>query len=310
MRTRSPLRILLKMFQNRFFEDDTVSPGSGFETNIYQVLGFLLTVGFFVAYLTMPAFLELSFTRVHTAAVDWALRNFRLFFPALSFAVIGFATVFQWDMLFPDRRDFLVLSLFPVPLREIFAAKFGALGIFLGLLIGALNVFPTLSSALFCLLRADAWGFGLRLVAAQVAATAGAALFAFLLVAAFQGALINVTSPRIFRRISPSIQTFGMSLMVLSVSTYPIYFLLLKPAAEAHQHWLWFFPPVWFTGFYDLLLPGGDPFFASLGHYAIRALAIVLLFFCLSWVVGFKRHFRRTLEAEDTQARRPTRNRL
>jgi hypothetical protein len=129
MKARSPFQILLKMFQDRFFENDTVSPGSGFETNIYQVLGFLITVGFFVAYLTMPAFLELSFKKVHTPAGDWALRNFRLFFPALSFAVIGFTTVFQWDMLFPDKRDFLTVSLFPVPLREIFAAKFGALSL-------------------------------------------------------------------------------------------------------------------------------------------------------------------------------------
>jgi hypothetical protein len=310
MNTRSPLRILLKMFQNRFFEDDTVSPGSGFETNIYQVLGFLLTVGFFVAYLTMPAFLELSFKKVHTPALDWALRNFRLFFPALSFAVIGFTTVFQWDMLFPDRRDFLIVSLFPVPRRDIFAAKFGALGIFLGLLIGALNVFPTLASTVFCLFKAEAWGFGLRLVTAQIAATAGAAVFAFLLVAAFQGLLINVTTPRIFRRVSPWIQMLGMSLMVLSISTYPVYFLLLKPAAEARQPWLWVFPPVWFTGFYDILLPGGDPLFASLGHYAIKALALVFLCFCLTWALGFKRHFRRTLEAEDTQARSPVRSRV
>ena len=303
------------MFQDRFFEDDTVSPGSGFETNIYQVVGFLITVGFFVAYLTMPAFLELSFVKVHTPTVDWALRNFRLFFPALSFAVVGFATVFQWDMLFPDRRDFLIVSLFPVPVREIFAAKFGALGIFLGLLIGALNFFPTISSTLFCLSKADAWGFGLRLVTAQITATAGAAVFAFLLVAAFQGLLINLTTPRIFRRVSPSMQTFGMSLMVLSVSTYPVYFLLLKPAAEAREAWLWFFPPVWFTGFYDILLPGGDPFFASLGHYAIRALAIVFLCFCLTWACGFKRHFRRTLEADASffgmnPARLPARSRL
>jgi hypothetical protein len=312
---QTPFRILLRIFQDRFFEDDTVAPGSGFESNIYQVLGFLITVGFFVAYLTMPAFLELSFIKVHTPALDWALRNFRLFFPALSFAVIGFTTVFQWDMLFPDRRDFLIVSLFPVPLREILTAKFGALGIFLGLLIGALNFFPTLASTLFCLFKADAWGFGLRLVTAQIAATAGAAVFAFLLVAAFQGVLINVTSPRIFRRVSPWIQMLGMSLMVLSISTYPVYFLLLRPAAEARQPWLWFFPPVWFIGFYDLLLPGGDPFFASLGHYAIKASAIVFLCFCLTWVFGFKRHFSRTLEADTsstgvTRGRRPARSRL
>jgi len=98
--------------------------------------------------------------------------------------------------------------------------------------------------------------------------------------------------------------------MVLSVSTYPVYFLLLKPAAEARQFWLWLFPPVWFTGFYDILLPAGDPFFAALGLYAIEASAIVFLCFCLTWACGFKRHFRRTLEAEDTQTRRPARSRL
>lgn len=310
MKTRSPLRLLLKTFQDRFFEDDTVSPWSGFETNFYQVLGFLITVGFFVTYLTVPVFVATTFNKAHTPAGDWARRNFRLFLPALSFAVIGFTTVFQWDMLFPDRRDFLILSLFPVSLREILAAKFGALGIFLGLLIGALDVFPTLGAAVFGLYKADHWGFGLRLVAAQIAATAGAAVFAFLLVAAFQGVLINLSSPRIFRRISPWIQTFGMGLMVLSVSTYPVYFLLLKPAAEARQAWLWFFPPIWFTGFYDLLLPAGDPFFVSLGHYAIGALAAVFLCFCLTWAIGFRRHFRRALEADDTLARRPTRSRL
>jgi hypothetical protein len=213
-------------------------------------------------------------------------------------------------MLFPDRRDFLIVSLFPDPLRDIFAAKFGALGIFLGLLIGALNVFPTLGSALFGLYKADAWEFGLRLVTAQIVATAGAAVFAFLLVTAFQGVLISLTSPRLFRRVSPWIQTFGMSLMVLSVATYPVYSLLLKPAAEARQPWLWLFPPVWFTGFYDILLPGGDPFSASLGHFGIRALSIVFLCFCLTWAFGFRRHFRRTLEADDTLARHPTQSRL
>ncbi len=76
-----------------------------------EVLGFLLTVGFFVAYLTVRPFLELSFKKAAHAASDWALRNFRLFFPALSFAVIGFTSVFEWDMLFPDRRDFLIVSL-------------------------------------------------------------------------------------------------------------------------------------------------------------------------------------------------------
>ncbi len=306
----SPFRLLLKMFQERFFENDTVSPGSGFETNIYQVLAWLATGGFFIMYFTLPAFVAFTFPGPHAAAGVWALRSFRLFQPALTFAVIGFATVLEWDMLFPDRRDFLILSLFPVPLREIFRAKCTALASFLLLLIVALNAFPMIAYAVFDAYKSPSHGFAVRLVLAQTLSTAGAAVFAFLLIAAIQGIVLNLTSPRIFRRISPSVQTFGMSLMVLAIATYPVYFLLLKPSVLARAAWLWFFPPVWFIGIYDLVLPGGDPFFQSLGRYGIAATGIVFLCFGLTWIFGFQRHFRRTLEADDTLSRRPSRAHL
>ena len=298
------------MFQERFFENDTVAPGGGFETNIYQVMGALVTLSFFVTYLSIGAFMQFTFPGPNAAAVFWLVRAFRLFLPALSFALIGFTAVFEWDMLFPDRRDFLILSLFPVPLRKIFAAKFAALSTFLFLLIGSLIAFPTLSAALFAAGKSPSWEFAVRLVLAQTLAASGAGVFAFLLVAAFQGILLNVTSPRIFRRISPWAQTIGMSVMVMSVSTFPVYLQLLKPAVETRASWLWLFPPLWFTGIYDLLLPGGDPFFQSLGHYAVTATALVFLIFCLTWALGFRRHFRRTLEADDTLARRPAHNYL
>lgn len=309
MKTRqTPFRILLNMFQRRFFEDDTVSPGSGFDINIHQVLGILVTVGFFVAYLSMPAFVELSFAKFPSAAGIWALRGLRLFGPALSFAVIGFTTVFQWDMLFPDRRDFLILTLFPVPLREIFLAKLAALARFVFMLVGALNFFPFLAAFLFSFTQESTLGFRMRILAAEIIATVCAAVCAFLLIAAFQGILINLTNPRIFRRISPWIQMSGMSLMVLSITTFPIYLYLLRTSVEARQPWLWLFPPVWFTGLYDLILPSRDPFFASLGHYGLGALALLFVCLCVTWTLGYKRHFRRMLESEDTLARRPSRD--
>ena len=48
MKDQPPFRLLLKLFQDRFFESDDASPGGGFQTNIYQVLGFLATRGFVV----------------------------------------------------------------------------------------------------------------------------------------------------------------------------------------------------------------------------------------------------------------------
>ncbi len=145
----------------------------------------------------------------------------------------------------------------------------------------------------------------LRLFAAQVAAAAGASTFAFFLVAALQGLLINLTTPRTFARISPWIQLLGMSLMILALLLFPMYSGLLAEAARTGSPWLWFFPPFWFTGMYDLLLPHSDPRFAALGKFGLQALAVAIAMFGLSWAVGFRRHYRRTLESEDTQAHSP-----
>ena len=144
----SSFRLLLELFQSRFLENDTVSPEGGYETNVYQVLGAIATPGLMVALFLMPKLMDLAVQKPGPA-VDWAVRIERLFFPAYSFAVTGFATVFEWDVLFPDRRDFLILAPFPIRLRELFAAKFAALGIFLLALIVAVNVFPTLMMPVF-----------------------------------------------------------------------------------------------------------------------------------------------------------------
>src|SRR5215472_4153775 len=55
--------------------------------------------------------------------------------------------------------------------------------------------------------------------------------FAFFFVAALQGLLINLTSPRTFARISPWIQLLGMSLMNLALLLFPLYTGLLAEAA-------------------------------------------------------------------------------
>jgi hypothetical protein len=303
--SKTPFRRLLELFQARFFENDTVSPDGGFETNIWQVLGFLATPGFLLTYLFMPQFLAMA-TKHLTRGDYWALRMFRLFFPAFSFAVVGFAAFFQWEKLFPERRDFLILGTFPVRLTTLFAAKFSALCLFLVMLIGAINFFPNVMGPLlsFAIPEVRKAGF-LRVAGAQAGSAAGASLFAFFAVAAFQGLLINVTSPRIFRRISPWIQMAGMSLTILALLMFPVYSMLLPSAARTHAAWLWFFPPIWFAGLYDILLTPSDPLFASLGRFGGEALGVAIAAFCVTWALGFRRHYRRTLEAEDSGTHRP-----
>lgn len=302
MKPRRPFFLLLKLFEGRFFESDDAAPGSGFQTNITQVLGFLLTSGFVVSYLTTPAISQMM-NRTRPSELPHALRAFQLFSPVVTFTVIGFATFFEWDMLFPNRRDFLILTPFPIRARDVFAAQAVALMKFLALLILAVNLFPTVFTILMSF-SARFRATGMQVVLGEIAATAGVSAFAFFAITALQGVLMNVTSPRIFRRISPYVQMCGMSLMVLSIVTFPLYSSLLKSAAQQHQPWLWLFPPVWFTGIYDLLLPGTKGLFVSLGIYALRMLAGAIAVFVLTWAIAFHRHYRRTLESEEAPARK------
>lgn len=297
-----PFRLLFEIFRSRFLENETEGT---FDANVYQVIGAIAIPGLFVALFVMPLFMTLAL-QTPGPDVDWRIRGVRLFFPAYSFTVAGFATLFEWDVLFPDRRDFLILAPFPVRLRELFGAKFAALGVFILTLAGAVNFFPTVLLPLFSMAIPKIGVTGIiRLTLTQIAATAGASLFAFFAVAALQGVLINVTTPATFRRISPAIQMCGMSLMVIALVTFPLYTLLLRPMTEAHTIWPWLFPPVWFTGLYDLLLPGGDASFALFGILGTTALALAIAVFAISWALGFRRHYRRVLESEDTSSRTP-----
>ena len=297
-----PFKLLLDIFRSRFLENDTEGT---FDANVYQVVGAIASPGLLVSLYIMPFFMDLA-TRPPSPDVDWMIRGVRLFFPAYSFAVTGFATFFEWDVLFPDRRDFLILAPFPVRLRELFGAKFAALGVFILTLVAAVNFFPTVMLPVFSVLIPKLGVTGIiRLTLTQIAATAGASLFAFFSVAALQGVLINVTTPQIFRRISPAVQMCGMSLMVIALLTFPLYLLLLRPMIQTHSVWPWLFPPVWFTGLYDLLLPRGDPSLAVYGILGAKALAIAIAVFAISWALGFRRHYRRVLESEDTSSRTP-----
>jgi len=294
--------LLLRIFRDRFFENDSVSPGGGFQTSINQVIGFLAAIGLFEGYFVMPTFLSLSLNPPTPHTVE-TLRVLRMFFPAYSFGVAAFAAVFHWDMLFPDRRDFLVLTPFPIRLREIVTAKFAALMTFLLLIAIPMNLVPDLTVSLAAVMAPKLRGTGLRLAAAQIVSTGGAFVFAFLAVAAFQGVLINVTSTKFFRRISPWVQMGGMSLTVLSVVTFPAYAGLLQPELEHRDLCLYWFPPAWFSGVYELFLGGPNDVLVSLGKQAFVMTGIALVVVVATWALGFRRHFRRTLETEDAPHR-------
>jgi hypothetical protein len=57
---------------------------------------------------------------------------------------MGAIAVFEWEMLFPDRSDFLILTPLPLQSLQMLAAKVEALIAFLTLLLVSYNAFGTL----------------------------------------------------------------------------------------------------------------------------------------------------------------------
>jgi hypothetical protein len=293
MKQAHHFRELFRLFRQRFVESDALAPDSDYDTNLWQILGVLAAPG-----LLLSAILGAALSDDGPGAI-WMLRGVRTLFAAYSFTVAGFATLFEWDMLFPERRDFLVLTLFPIRMRDLFLAKLASLGVLLGVLVATVNAgaLSVLTLVLTLSPRAHNVRF-LQLVLAFVIGTTAAAVFGFLSVAGLQGLLINVTSIRVFRRISPYVQMVGMSLMVLALMLFPIYtnmFVVL-----AHEECLWWFPPFWFAAMQELFGGEAGALLRAVGWHGLRVFGLVLLFFGVTWAAGFVRHYKRTLESEDT----------
>ncbi len=75
----------------------------------------------------------------------WAMEHFLI---ATTMLAVGLFAMISWDLMFPDRRDVLVLAPLPVRARTLFFAKVAAVGAALGVGVIVLNGFTGFAVAL------------------------------------------------------------------------------------------------------------------------------------------------------------------
>ena len=283
--TRRPgtLRILAAHFFRRFFDNDTVQPEGDTLTTVVRALAFTAAPGLMAAFWLINKYAWLP---------AWDQVDVRCFFVVYSFVIMGGVAVFEWEMLFPDKLDFLVLT--PLPIRPLgmFAAKSAALAGFLGLFLLATNIFSML------VLPHPRLGAIWLQMAAHLAATVGAGACAALLFVAIGGVMLCVLSPRIFRMASPLLQMLAVMALLLVLFAYLrftglIPFALQRPMGVAR--WL---PPLWFLGLYEEILQGSNapPFAPIMARYALRALAIVAGVVAITYPMAWARVRKMTIE--------------
>jgi hypothetical protein len=267
-------RILTHHFFRRFFDSDTVQVEGETLTTVIRAIAIVAAPGLICAF-----FLQTQYP----GRSAWGAIEDQYFFVLLSFVVMGAVAIFEWEMLFPDRSDFLILTPLPLKPLHMLAAKAAALVAFLTLFLVSSNLFGTL------ILPAVSKGAFYRQLSAHACSVGLAGLFAALFFLALGGVLLCVLGAARFRVLSPLVQMFSMAAIVLLMLQYFRYgdslqSWLTEPLGIVH--WM---PPLWFLGVYEQLLHGSaaPPFAREMARYAVGATlasaAIVLLTYPLAW---------------------------
>lgn len=276
-------RTLVRHFFRRFFDNDTVQSQGDTLTSVVRAIAMVAAPG-----IAMGFRLSNQYTppRWCYPRPSWAAIGDQYFYVLFSFVTMAAVSLFEWEMLFPDRLDFLILSPLSIRPLQMLAAKAAALIGFLGLFLAAANCFGIVM--LPAVSRLDFF----RQIYAHAAAVLLAGTFAALLILALGGILLCLLDPARFRMASPVLQMLSIAALGLLVLEYvkagdgdSMQALLSQPLGIAR--WM---PPVWFLGIYEHLLNGkAAPAFAlPMARYAIRATvaaaAVVMITYPLAWL--------------------------
>ena len=115
--------LLVRHFFGRFFDNEIVSQTATCAPTWCRRFGLVATPGIFVPFYMIPQRARFD----HPFDHDWMLLSDYYFFILFSMVVMGFVMVFEWDALFPDRKDYLILTPLPLGGNSIFAGKMLAL---------------------------------------------------------------------------------------------------------------------------------------------------------------------------------------
>jgi len=256
---RSQFSHLLRHFLDRFFNHETASPDGDAKAHMVLIACATGLPPFIVAIYLWPlyhAFISIPRPHHHTAWVPgpppyWVQVNHHFFFVVYSFVALGIATVFQWDLFFPDLLDLLVLNTLPIPDRRLFVARVTAIAV---LIAGFLFDANVLAAAVLPLSLHPP--HLMRFLVGHVLAVAAAGLFAAAFILALQGLLLFVFGERWFRKISLLLQGAILAVLLLMLLLFPVYSgataAVLRSGGDATR----WFPPFWFLGIYQRLMEG------------------------------------------------------
>lgn len=299
--------VLVRHFFLRLFQNDVVLFE---EQKTQKIIVFLAFVAIFSAHLADGILRKYLFFA--DEGTSWVEKSY---FLSYLMVLMGFITVLEWDVLFPDQRDFSNLMSLPVKLRAFFSAKFASLILFVGMFSLGANVLSLLVFYIYLpRWQSSNLMYGLRFMGVHLLSAFCSCFFILFFCALIMGVLINIFGERLFRSLSLYIR---MGIMVILVFLLIFFFsetLTVHHSLSSFLHmkeenpsFFYFYPPMWFTGLYESLLGNKDPFFSQLSNFALLALGITIFAFFLSSALSYRRYLKRM---EEVKKRKPQFGRL
>ncbi|HEX8712857.1 MAG TPA: hypothetical protein VF730_13350 [Terracidiphilus sp.] len=306
---RSQFSHLVRHFLERFFKHETASPDGDAKARVVLIACATGLPPFLVAIYLWPvyhAFIAIPLPHHQQRMVPgpptyWMQVNHHFFFVVYSIAVLGIATVFEWDLFFPDLLDLLVLNTLPIPNRRLFFARVTAIAVLIGGFLFDANALATLA-----LPEAIDPPNLLRFLAGHVLAVAGGGLFAAAFIVAAQAALLFAFGERVFRKLALLLQGGILAVLLLTMLLFPVYSGATPVVLQSGGEMALWFPPYWFLGVYQRLLegPAALPIYTQLAEIgctsALGAIAIAVLVYPLA----YRRRVHALIEGSHARSRR------
>jgi hypothetical protein len=294
-REQSQFEILVRHIFYRFLHNELLTSDDDETKRVMQISCAVALPGMIVALFLFPAYH--AFPPYPMPRPFWSQTGDHYFYVMYSFVVMGAATVFEWDLLFPDLVDVFVLSIQPIASRHLFLARVLALAIFLGLVLFGTSVL----GILFMPLVAELPDF-LRHLLAHSTAVFASGMFAAATFLALQGVLLNIVGENIFRRITPLLQGMSIMFLLAILLLHPTLSRSLEPLLTSGAPAVRLFPPFWFLGIYEHLLmgPSAPAIFHELARNGCYALLLMLCCAVFTYPLAYRRRVRQLIEGGRT----------
>jgi len=290
------LLVLTRHFFDRLFQNEMFPFEEQMKEKVIVLLALLAVLGGHVANSIL-----LRYWFVEDVGQSWLEK---CFFISFFMALLAFATVLEWDVVFLDKKDFSNLRQLPVAQKTLFYSKFMSFLLFIGLFSAASNAVAVFVFAFYLpKWRSPSLLFLIRYMIAHVTSALAANAFIFFFCVFLEALLMVFLSARFFRKISLYVRFLLLAALIFVVMMFFIdslsvskTFSALTAYKDSRSPIVLAIPPLWFVGLYEVLLGTQETQYSWLAYLAVGSVIFMGAMSFIAMQISYNRHLAKTLE--------------